>query len=773
MINKLWHVLSTYLHRKSLWFAALVYVLFMIAAWNMPVRETPRLWMESQVTWLPKQEFDGVSAFLQWSATAQELEELKSLTIHGNYAITSDKLGEDGKPLHELKHDANASREFLQKLTQCIHLRELHLLSFDMTPELGQAIARLASLDRLELTLNGRPIPSMADLPSLNQLRYFQVPHVPVSELGLLAKHPQLKTIELQDWPTTSIDSTAAVWREPSTLHQATQIEQVILKPINRLTWSMMQFELRPMSPDESNEAMPFNQALIDSLAQLPQLHAVEVRDPWGGWPARTIESQQVIKALAGRSDINVNPVVRSTESITNPFGFVATLTVIAIVLTQLFDHFGAGISRTVPGFAAPHFIVAGGLLLLQLLIAAALLVSRHQLAWLPAIAICAAVPAVVAIAVGWVTRHPRSLPLMFAFGIWTVLGFVFASGALLKWMGGDDFLYASNTSMLGTSMLLVAIEFAGLAWAAAGIHQLSLQLEEANLPAGLGILQTIKQMQLQKVGQANATGVKRTPAWRLLDQKLDAFLQERPQFDEASYRRRQWHAANVGNWKATLLGCAIAPWALLGIFCLTFGVISGQYTSLHSYTFYCLAAGTFCWVMYAVIVSSYQLMRRPVYEQELLRPMWRHELNQRLEESPLVMSWPALAASLVYMVIYTIYSQNDLPEDGVSQAMAAMRVPHLLLAVTCPLPLLANSTLLVTIASEFWRGVIAFAIQFSLFMFVQMFLITRLFNQSVSMQATSAVVYIVVVVCVGLAMLIQWRVHKRLAKMQWGLVSG
>ncbi len=322
MTSQLLHVLNTYLHRKLFWFVALLYLLFTFVDWNMPVRETPRLWMESQVSWSPEQNFDGVSAFMRWSATDRELDELKSLTINGNYVITSDKLGDDGQPLRELKHDGDTSSEFLQKLSQCVHLHELHLFSFDMTPELGEALARLPNLHRLELALNGSPIPSLANLPSLNQLRYFQVPHVPMSELGLLAKHPQIKTIELQDWPISQSDSTAAAWNAPSTLQQATQIENVVLKPINSQTWNMMQNGQHPISSAKLDGAMPFNRSLIESLSRLPNLKAVEIRDPWGGWPARTIASPQVTDALARRPDVRINPMLRSAETFSNPFGY-------------------------------------------------------------------------------------------------------------------------------------------------------------------------------------------------------------------------------------------------------------------------------------------------------------------------------------------------------------------------------------------------------------------------------------------------------------------
>ncbi len=108
-----------------------------------------------------------------------------------------------------------------------------------------------------------------------------------------------MTTIELQDWQNgvSEQDTNAEVGL--STLNQATQIEQVILKPIAKQTWNLMHSKsLADLSLDELNQSVPFNQSLVDSMAQLPNLAAVEIRDPWGGWPARTIESEQVGESL-------------------------------------------------------------------------------------------------------------------------------------------------------------------------------------------------------------------------------------------------------------------------------------------------------------------------------------------------------------------------------------------------------------------------------------------------------------------------------------------
>ncbi len=99
---------------------------------------------------------------------------------------------------------------------------------------------------------------------------------------------------------------------------------------------------------------------------------------------------------------------------------------------------------------------------------------------------------------------------------------------------------------------------------------------------------------------------------------------------------------------------------------------------------------------------------------------------------------------------------------------MASVNAAIALLA----LPMLAASTFLVTITSEFWRGVMAFSIQFMLFLTVQVFVISKMFTQSVASPLTVAVIYGVIVLCLSVALLLHWQCHRRLARMEWGLAS-
>lgn len=311
MIRQLRHVVQTYTSRKVLWLLATFYLLFMVInatdatnTW----RDQPLLWQETQVQWAPRKIFDGMTAFLNWAATDDELRELRGLQINGQYVVMSEQLGKDGKPPATLQVDSDMTPEHLTKLTKCVRLTELHLLTVERTPELGQALAKLPSLQHLELTLIGRPVPSLEFLPALANLRFFQVPQVPVAELGLLAKHPLLQTIELNDRypPNERVNSRlpilGEIWQQPATLHQATQIERVIIKPWNEHTRAIFEGVPYDQIPDSAvHSAVPVSESLRSELAKLPNLNAVEIRDFWGGG----LYERSTIRACDRRSPID------------------------------------------------------------------------------------------------------------------------------------------------------------------------------------------------------------------------------------------------------------------------------------------------------------------------------------------------------------------------------------------------------------------------------------------------------------------------------------
>lgn len=773
MIRQLRHVIQTYTSRKVFWLLATLYLLFtaiQVTDADNTWRDQPRLWRETQVQWAPRKIFDGMTAFLNWPATDDELRELRGLQINGEYVVMSDQLGKDGKPPATLQLDSDVTPEHLSKLAKCVQLTELHLLTVELTPELGQTLAKLPNLQHLELTLIGRPVPSLEFLPTLANLRFFQVPQAPLAELGLLAKHPLLQTIELNDSypPRERVNSRlpilGEIWQQPATLHQATQIERVIIKPLNEHTRAL--FEGVPydqIPPSSVHTAVPVSEPLRSELAKLPNLNAVEIRDPWGGWPARTIDDPGVRQVLADRPEVAINPVVRNLASVISPFAaFSSTLVLIAIGI-QLFSQFGTSWSQTVPGFAKPHLITAAALLLVHLSVSTTIMVIHRDIAWLPAFAILAAIPAAGAVVAAGVARMPTMLPLLLPLAFASAVPLSLAGTTILRALGGEAFIDGQRPL---TTLLMLVIEFAALLWSALSLIDLARRFSEAGIPGGLGFVQTIQQMQMQKL---NPTGTTKHRIGRnrlLLDRRLDSLLAS-----EATDRRRQWRAGEPTSWRHLMPMCLFIPWLTVGVFMLTMGLLSGQVMSAASYVFFSVYLGTFSLTFATLVVAGGSQERRTLIQQELLRPMLRGELHQHLRTSMWIDLWPAALITLGYLIaVPFVYSWG--PSSWISQAWVGNAAGHVLLCLTLPLLIWGALLLLLTIHSSFWRVLLILLGYILLFGFVQAFMIFRIFPTTQSSWfATSGMLWFSAI-CLILGTLLAYWANRRLPHVEWGVAS-
>jgi hypothetical protein len=773
VIRQLRHVVQTYTSRKVLWLLATFYLLFMVInatdatnTW----RDQPLLWQETQVQWAPRKIFDGMTAFLNWAATDDELRELRGLQINGQYVVMSDQLGKDGKPPATLQVDSDMTPEHLDKLTKCVRLTELHLLTVELTPALGQTLAKLPSLQHLELTLIGRPVPSMEFLPALANLRFFQVPQVPVAELGLLAKHPLLQTIELNDrYPqhervNSRLPILGEIWQQPATLHQATQIERVIIKPLNEHTRAIFEGVPYDQIPDSAvHSAVPVSESLRSELAKLPNLNAVETRDPWGGWPVRTIDDPGLRQSLADRPQVAINPVVRNLSSVLSPFAaFGSTIVLIAIGI-QLFSQFGTSWSQTVPGFAKPHLITAAALLLVHLSVSTTIMVIHRDIAWLPAFAILAAIPAAGAIAAAGVARMPTMLPLLLPLAFATAVPLSLAGTTILRALGGEAFIDGHRPL---TTLLMLVLECAAIVWSARSLIHLARRFSEAGIPGGLGFMQTIQQMHMQKLNPTGPTKHRIGRNRLLLDRRLDSLLAS-----EAPDRRRQWRAGEPTSWRHLMPMCLFIPWLTVGVFMLTMGLLSGQAMSPTSYVFFSVHFGTFSLAFATLVVAGGSQERRTVIQQELLRPMLRGELHRHLRTAIWIDLWPAALITLVYLsAVPFVYFWG--PPGWISRAWVGNAVGHVLLCLTLPLLIWAALLLLLTIHSSFWRVLLILLGYILLFGFVQAFMIFRILPTTQSSWfATSGILWFAAI-CLILGTLLAYWANRRMPHVEWGAAN-
>lgn len=767
------YVVLTYVSRKLFWLMAALYLFFAWAETQVPSRDMPLLWQSSQVRWMPRKEFDGLTAFLAWQATDEELRELRGLSIRGQYTVPAVKpelkLGPDGKPALELKLDANVTPEHLAKLAKCVRLTELHWLTVELTPEVGQTLAKLPNLQHLELTLIGRPIPSMEALPALNNLRFFQVPHVPLAELGLLARHPQLTTVELQDslphrpLPGELSSQPYAIWQQPSTLPEAKQIERVIIRGMTEHTKAIVEgvpFDQIP--PDAFNKAVPVSAALRTAVSQLPNLKAVEIRDPWGGWPAKSIEDRGVRQALADRPDVILNPVVPNFESAMSPFLVFGTTIVLVVIGVQLLSQFCSIGARTAPAFAGPHLIVAGTLLSAHILVAGVILMSLRPVAFLPALVIATAIPAFCATAVFLISRRPSWWPMLFpiAFG-GTVMIPIF--GPVLLRSLGENFVQGER---VGVAIAILLVECIALLAAGNSLLSLSQNLHEAGISSGLGLFQTLKQIQLQRLSQKQRVqlGIGMSLSW--FDRNLEAFLASNTFTD----RKRQWRAAEPSSWRSVLLMSLIGPWLLVGVFFLTTRLLAGQVTALESYAFCSVFLGTYSLTFATMILAAGSQSRRSVLGQELLRPMLRQEMEAHLRKSLWVDLWPAMITTLVYLIVLTMIHDWG-PASWQPRSWEIASLGQALLCLALPIPIWAGMLLLLTIPKEFWRGLLLATGYFLLFGVLESLVLWTTFSNptrvSVLIETAN---YWLAGICLLVGAVIAWWATRRLHRVEWGI---
>lgn len=122
----------------------------------------------------------------------------------------------------------------------------------------------------------------MEHLPALANLSTFRVPWGPPSDLGQLVKHPNLRLIELPDRPAhkpipgaLSFNEELNRWSKPSTLREATQLQQIIICPqseyMRRLA-ERVPYEKIPTTA--FSQTVPVNPDLCKELAKLPNLTA-------------------------------------------------------------------------------------------------------------------------------------------------------------------------------------------------------------------------------------------------------------------------------------------------------------------------------------------------------------------------------------------------------------------------------------------------------------------------------------------------------------------
>lgn len=772
MIRQLKQVCKSYLCRKMFWPLAVLYVIFTCVDASLPSRDTPLLWQQTQVRWMPHKSFDGMTAFLNWQATDDELQQLQALTLTGYLVVPSDKLGSNGKPTLTLEDDAIAASAHLAKLAKCTRLRELTWLDVEMTPEIGQTLAKLPHLQQLKLSLIGTPNPSLEALPTLANLRFFQVPMVPPSELGLLAKHPLLTTVELQDsvplepLPGELNRGQFEIWQEASTLQEAKQIERVMIKQMNEHTQAVMGGTRNSEVPANATQrGVPISSTLRSAVAELPNLTAVEVHDSRGSWPPTMIDDPGMRQALASRRDVVLNPVALNVESLLSLFAGLNTAIVLVVIGFQLFAQFGANWSRTVPGFARSHLFVAAVLLVAHLLISSIILTLCRNVDFLPALSIAAAMPAVSVLIVALLLKRPTLFFLVIPFGFFGLIAMTIGSQFLFRAGVEESYLDGRQSEL---TLAILFVEVVAILWAGRSVLPLSHRFNEAGVPVGLGVFQTMRQLQMQRLKPLAQSPTRTVWGLRQFDRRLDSYLSG----NRFKNRMQQWRAIEPTGWRAVLWMCLVGPWLIVGVNFLTMSLLSRQVISLASYAHYSVLLGGFSLTFGTLIIAVSCHARRPVLGQELLRPVRREDMLKLLRTSMWIDLWPALLLTLGYLIALP-FIRSWGPAASSSVSWGSPLLSQVLLCFTLPIPVWGGTLLLLTISSTFWRTLLIALGCILLFGGIQPFVKFVATSPAWQVDSTTSSValatYGLAGVCLVVGIALGYWAIRRLPQVEWG----
>ena len=665
MFAQLHAVWITYRSRKLLWLLAAIYAFFTFASYMSPPRRFSVLGPQMETHWLPRQEFQGMTTFLDWNASDEQLRELKGLKIEGSYFVQWNPPADqpDARPpLPHLEHlkpgqsymvdDHSWTAEHFEKLGRCTALRELRLLSVELTPELGAVLAKLQNLRELELTLIGSPTPSLEHLPTLSNLSTFRVPWVPLSDLGLLAKHPNLRLIELPDHPAPkpipgalSFNEELNRWSKPSTLHEATQLQQVIICPQSEYMQQLAERVPHQEIPTTAfSQTVPVNLDLCKELARLPNLTDVEVRSASGSWPSEMIEDSGVRAALAERRPaVKLNPSQSESMGIALILGGQCTLLLACLLGWQLVAQMGSAWSRVLPGYARPHLTFALVILAAHVVIQSMFIMRRNNDAALfPSLALATILPALISVMFAYLSRHLTLLPF---FGFLPVI-FIGIGALSLKLFTPPRLDAFLDGELIMQATVLLAVNLGAIAWSWRRWPELARSLAELGVATGQGWFRFQQQLQMKFLSNTEA---KVSMPSRMLDQQIER-VSSFTDFSTTPARITRWRCG-----EPTLRKRGIILFGLLMpllFCCISFGVysfLSQTPFDLKKILFFTVLSGPLTATFGMWMLAGGMLGRRPLLSQELMRPVSRQEFTSYLAWSLWHDFWPSLLIALGY----------------------------------------------------------------------------------------------------------------------------
>ena len=443
----------TYRGRLLLWVVVLLYVGIFCGSYFAHPRRQPRLSRDLRTHRFTGKTFEGLDAFLKWEATDRQLASLQSLQLNAS-----------SQDLFDTEHENHRLAKV--KLAKCVGLRELEL--WNPPDKLFLALRDKPLLEKLTLgTGDSHVIKRLPVLPGLRVLS-LEIPQ-PV-DFAALAKHPRLVTLAFYD------DGS----RLQCDLHELSQLQQLVITFQRRIDVKTRQIVDDGLSL-----------ALCESVAQMSHLTDVEVSDH-----SFLIWDENMDLALSEHPLVAYNLGTSAANGLDILFYVFGSCMLISLIGTQLFALFAQPWSRTIPGFASPHFVALGVALMGHVALEYLLLVRElpslgHGLTRL---AFATVFPAFWGSGLIVLARWPRVPPVLWMF--------------LLMFFGRNEpvdlFRLALLRGPTGVAVMLLIINVTILVFSFRSWTRLSQRLTEAGVTSAKGYLDAVSQMAVTAQGRGS-----------------------------------------------------------------------------------------------------------------------------------------------------------------------------------------------------------------------------------------------------------------------------
>ncbi|MBX3444389.1 MAG: hypothetical protein KF774_18465 [Planctomyces sp.] len=435
-----------------------------------------------------------------------------------------------------------------------------------------------------------------------------------------------------------------------------------------------------------------------------------------------------------------------------------------ASIAVQLVLQFSAPCSRLLPGFARPHFVVAGVLWMLFTM-ATVLLMTRMGAAPLGTMAFIAAPTGVLALASVAVSALQTRIGVALR-GLEVLLLLVVMFAAAFR---RDEIIHFLEAPVPWLAAAVLAGTAASCAAAGRRLMRLHQDLAEFGLDHnGLFPNRKLQARRLARIERAASRGSFALGLFSLQERRLEAVLRA----PSAAGPVARWRVAASTPISALMLVLAIGPWIVASVVLIVLCLVGfaeqmlarvgtaprlgfAEFVPLTSVIGCGLSVGT------SVMMGGAALSRRGLLAQELLRPVTRDEFRRTLCLGLLADLWPCCVAALIWGGL--AWAINAGPRLGVPAIDT-----HLILLMLAILAMTAGMTLwLMSVGASQWQAMMVLYLLSIPLMFIEGALFGRLGPEEQAWRWASVGV---LAAAAAIAAVAGWH---RFSRTEWGRLRG